>query len=95
MLVGDEVLQLVPLAASGSRAPTTIAKPEKMAPATKNGGKIVACHSGTIDTAKSNDTTVCTENTSGVEMPAEDQVHLLVPPPVDAPTRASRAARKP
>ena len=41
-----------------------------MAPATKNGGKMVACHSGTIDTAKSNDTTVWTESTSGVEMPA-------------------------
>src|SRR5215210_5961169 len=40
-----------------------------MAPATKNGGKIVACHSGTIDTAKSKDTTVCTDSTSGVLRP--------------------------
>src|SRR5947199_2432293 len=40
-----------------------------MAPATKNGGKMVACHSGTIDTAKSKDTTVCTESTSGVLRP--------------------------
>src|SRR2546423_320812 len=40
-----------------------------MAPATKNGGKMVACHSGTIATAKSNDTTVWTESTSGVESP--------------------------
>ena len=55
---------------SGSARNNTIAKPEKMAPITKNGGKIVACHSGTIDTAKSNDTIECTENTSGVEIPA-------------------------
>src|SRR6478672_3540184 len=40
-----------------------------MAPATKNGGKMVACHRGTIDTAKSKDTTVCTESTSGVLSP--------------------------
>jgi hypothetical protein len=53
-----------------------------MAPATKNGGKMVACHKGTIATAKSKDTTVCTESTSGVET-AEDQIHLLVAPPVD------------
>ena len=35
-----------------------MAKPEKMAPATKNGGKMVACHRGTMDTAKSKLTTV-------------------------------------
>ena len=31
----------------------TIAKPEKIAPATKYGGKIVVCQPGTIDVAKS------------------------------------------
>ena len=41
-------------------------KPEKMAPATKYGAKIVACQPGTIAIAKSHDTTQCTESTSGV-----------------------------
>jgi hypothetical protein len=44
--------------------------PEKIAPATKYGGKIVVCQPGMSYTAKSNDTMVCTESTSGVEMPA-------------------------
>ena len=41
-----------------SRQQPTIAKPEKMAPATKYGGKIVVCQPGTTDVAKSNDTIV-------------------------------------
>jgi hypothetical protein len=45
----------------------TIPMPEKMAPATKYGGKIVACHPGTSAIAKSNDTTECTDSTRGVE----------------------------
>ena len=49
---------------------STMPKPEKMAPATKYGGKMVVCQPGSRDTAKSNDTMVCTESTSGVEMPA-------------------------
>src|SRR5690606_28803619 len=48
----------------------TIANPEKIAPATKYGWKIVVCHPGTIDVAKSKDTMVCTESTSGVAKPA-------------------------
>jgi len=48
----------------------TIAKPEKMAPATKYGGKIVVCQPGITDVAKSKDTIVCTESTSGVDKPA-------------------------
>src|SRR6476620_3649477 len=48
----------------------TIAKPEKIAPATKYGGKIVVCHPGTTEVAKSKDTIVCTDNTSGVLKPA-------------------------
>ncbi len=48
----------------------TIAKPPKIAPATKYGGKIVVCQPGITDVAKSNDTTECTERTSGVERPA-------------------------
>ena len=47
-----------------------MANPEKIAPATKYGGKMVVCHPGTIDVAKSKDTIVCTESTSGVEKPA-------------------------
>ena len=34
----------------------TIANPAKIAPATKYGGKMVACQPGTCDTAKSKDT---------------------------------------
>src|SRR5690606_30757451 len=48
----------------------TIANPEKIAPATKYGGKIVVCHPGITEVAKSMDTIVCTESTSGVEIPA-------------------------
>ncbi len=36
----------------------TIAKPEKIAPATKYGGKIVVCHPGMTDVAKSKETIV-------------------------------------
>src|SRR5690349_14097579 len=41
-----------------------------MAPATKYGGKIVVCHPGNWLVAKSNDTTECTDSTSGVHRPA-------------------------
>ena len=44
----------------------TIAKPEKMAPATKYGGKMEACQPGVSAIAKSKETTECTESTSGV-----------------------------
>jgi hypothetical protein len=58
------------MARSGSISVSTMPKPEKMAPATKYGGKIVVCQPGRSETAKSNDTMVCTESTSGVETPA-------------------------
>ena len=48
----------------------TIANPEKIAPATKYGGKIVVCHPGITDVAKSMDTIECTENTKGVAKPS-------------------------
>ena len=48
----------------------TIANPENTAPATKYGGKIVVCHPGITEVAKSKDTIECTENTSGVAKPA-------------------------
>src|SRR5579883_1358929 len=51
----------------------TIANPAKIAPATKNGGKMVLCKSGTTTTEKSNDTIVCTLNTSGVPRPASSR----------------------
>ena len=44
-----------------------------MAPATKYGGKIVVCQPGICDVAKSNDTTECTESTSGVARPASSR----------------------
>ena len=47
-----------------------MANPENIAPATKYGGKMVVCHPGTMDVAKSKDTIVCTDNTSGVLKPA-------------------------
>ena len=48
----------------------TMAKPEKMAPATKYGGKIVVCQPGNWAVAKSIETTECTDSTSGVASPA-------------------------
>ena len=51
----------------------TIPMPEKMAPATKYGGKIVVCHPGSSAIAKSNDTTECTDSTSGVENAARNR----------------------
>src|SRR6201996_5972965 len=47
-----------------------MANPEKIAPATKYGGKMVVCHPGSNEVAKSIDTMVCTESTSGVDIPA-------------------------
>jgi hypothetical protein len=52
---------------------TTMAKPEKMAPATKYGGKMVVCQPGRIETAKSKLTMECTESTSGVDSPASSR----------------------
>ena len=49
----------------------TMANPEKIAPATKYGGKMVVCQPGITDVAKSNDTMVCTESTKGVARPAK------------------------
>src|SRR6185503_20696129 len=51
----------------------TIPMPEKIAPATKYGGKIVVCHPGLMAIAKSNDTTECTDSTSGVENAAKNK----------------------
>ena len=48
----------------------TIANPENIAPATKYGGKIVVCQPGITEVAKSMDTIVCTDSTSGVAKPA-------------------------
>jgi hypothetical protein len=50
----------------GTAKVKTIANPEKIAPATKYGGKMVVCHPGITETAKSKDTMVCTDRTSGV-----------------------------
>ena len=47
-----------------------------MAPATKYGGKMVACQPGMSDTAKSKLTTVCTDSTSGVLRPANSSVAI-------------------
>ncbi len=50
----------------------TIAVPEKIAPATKYGAKIVVCHPGITLIAKSHDTTEWTETTSGVAKAARN-----------------------
>jgi hypothetical protein len=49
--------------------------------ATKYGGKIVVCQPGMTDVAKSKLTMVCTETTSGVASPGQEQVGRLVAPP--------------
>src|SRR5690348_16915315 len=54
----------------------TIPIPEKIAPATKYGGKIVVYHPGVNAIAKSKDTTECTESTSGVENAARKRYAL-------------------
>ena len=55
---------------SGMHRINTIANPANMAPATKYGGKMVACQPGICDTEKSKDTIEWTDSTSGVERPA-------------------------
>ncbi len=69
----DQVLEPEDAARGITISVTTIAKPEKIAPATKYGGKIVVCQPGSCEVAKSNDTTECTESTSGVERPASSR----------------------
>ena len=61
------------IARAGISNVSTMAKPPKIAPATKYGGKIVVCQVGKTDVAKSKDTTLCTERTSGVERPARSR----------------------
>ncbi len=51
----------------------TMPTPEKIAPATKYGGKIVVCQPGVSAIAKSKETTECTESTSGVENAARNR----------------------
>ena len=70
MVERDDVLQLERTAGRRSGTFCTMAKPEKTAPATKYGGKIVVCQPGITETAKSKLTIVCTESTSGVANPA-------------------------
>ena len=65
-----------------------MAKPEKIAPATKYGGKIVVCQPGMTDVAKSKLTTVWTLSTSGVESRPESGRPLVVVP---VPRRAAPA----
>ena len=57
----------------GIASTSTIAKPEKSAPATKYGGKIVEWYPGVRPTAKSSETTLCTEMTSGAARPARSR----------------------
>src|SRR4030095_2999118 len=54
----------------GSTRISTMAKPEKMAPSTKNGANSVECQPGTSAIAKSHDTTLCKDSTSGVDSAA-------------------------
>ena len=60
----------------------TIASPEKIAPVTKYGGKIVVCHPGMTEVAKSKLTTVCTLTHQGGRQAGEHQVARLVVVPV-------------
>src|SRR5438874_13468491 len=54
----------------GTTSVRIIARPEKTAPATKYGAKIVLCHPGTIAAAKSHDTMLWTDTTRAVIRPA-------------------------
>src|SRR4029453_14932316 len=58
---------------------STIAIPEKIAPATKYGGKIVVCQPGTTAVAKSILTMVCTDRTRGGARPANSRYTASYP----------------
>ncbi len=58
---------------AGTTNVTTMAMPLKIAPATKYGGKIVVCHPGSCETAKSKLTTECTLKTNGVAKAANNK----------------------
>ena len=60
-------------ARSGMHRVSTIAKPGEDRPGHEVGGKIVLCQPGTMPTAKSSDTTVWTDTTSGVARPASSR----------------------
>ena len=72
MLLGYEIVKTINRTNWEERV-NTIPKPEKIAPATKYGGKIVVCQPGKLATAKSNETIVCTDKTRGVERPARSK----------------------
>ena len=57
----------------GMSSVSTSPQPEKIAPATKYGAKIVLCHPGNWVIAKSQETTLWTDSTSGVANPASSR----------------------
>ena len=69
----------------------TIAKPEKIAPATKYGGEDRRVPARQRADREVEDTTECTESTSGVAIAGEQQVRDLVVAPLRARRRASPA----
>ncbi len=54
----------------------TIENPDKIAPTTKYGGKIVECQPGKIDDAKSIATIECTDTTNAAIRPANNQLRV-------------------
>src|SRR4051812_985969 len=62
---------------AGIMSVSTSAKPEKIAPATKNGGKIVECQPGSAVIEKSRLTIEWTDSTSGVAIPASNMYATL------------------
>ena len=68
---------------AGTASVTTIAKPEKIAPATKQGGNMVVCHPAASD-GKVETHHECTLSTSGVASAiAEDINFMAMPVPAD------------
>ena len=90
--IGDEVLEAVDARGSGSASVSTIAKPEKMAPATKYGGKIVVCQPGMMRDGEVEATRRCAPRDQRRRQAGEQQVRRLVALPV--PRRAAPAERE-
>ena len=61
----------------GASSVIIIATPEKIAPTTKYGAKIVLCQPGRSVVAKSHETTLCTDTASGTARAASRPYRLL------------------
>ena len=90
--IGDDVLEAQELPRAGIISVSTIAKPEKMAPATKYGGKIVVCQPGMMRHGEVEGHDRVHREHQRRRQAGEQQVADLVVAPV--PARAAPAERE-